>query len=253
MRKEYEMATKYFGRKVYVIMMDKIESDMIPYDKVPWWIDIQEHQSIDVTDLPCDKAAEKILEAVGVASHEEKMNLLIKEYRKLYDNGDEDEAERFLTEYLHGQNLSGKAQLIANIVCGGMPGSIIGSPAVEVKDTEDENILKKINANGKNFYECFQLTVKNTEFTIVNEEIGANPSGPDPHIVRIWRGDEMIQGVYGFWDAVNMKVFYDKYDDIIFISLRSTVLGEQNISVITAENPAGETVCNTFRNVRKVC
>ena len=66
-RKEYTMATEYFGKKVYVVIMDAIEKREIPFDKVPWWIDIQEKQCINVIGITdAAEINEKIKEALGI-------------------------------------------------------------------------------------------------------------------------------------------------------------------------------------------
>lgn len=254
-RKEYDIATNYLDKKVYVVMMDKIENYEIPDDKLLWWTDIQEHQILDIADLDCDQSVEKILEATGISTHIEKMNLLIAEYRNRYENGETEEAERFLSEYLHGQNLAGKAQLIANIICGGMPGSIISSSAVKIQDIQDEDILNKIGINGKVWNECFQMKIGNNQFTIINEILGFSPTDRDPHIIKIWRDDEKIHGIYGFINAENMQVYYDECDNVIFIILSSTATVSSGfrdaVSVITVEDPLNEAICNTFRYIRE--
>ena len=249
-RKEYEMATKYFGRKVYVVMMDTVENCDVPFDKVPWWIDIQAHQSVHVVGKREDEAVAAITDALGITAHEEKMNQLILRYRSLYETGETEAAERFLNEFLHGQKLAGKAQLLANIICGGIPGSVIGTQATEFDHTEDASILNKIGINGKSFYECAQIKIKGKMVTVINEMLGANPSGPDPHVIRIWRDDEMIHAAYGPRNAVDLHATYDALDDVLFVTFSSSAPSHGSaVSVITVENPAGEAVCNVFRHI----
>jgi len=244
------MATKYFGRKVYVVMMDVVENGDVPYDKVPWWIDIQAHQSVNVVGKKEEDAIEAITDALGITTHEEKMNQLILRYSELYETGERESAERFLNEYLHGQNLAGKAQLLANIICGGIPGSVIGTQAVEFDHTEDESVLRKIGINGKSFYECAQIEIKGETITVINEMLGANPSGPDPHVVRIWKGDELIHATPGPRNATELHATYDALDDVLFISFSSSApTGGSAVSIISVENPAGEAVCNVFRHI----
>ena len=67
-RKEYTMATEYFDKKVYVVILDKVEKREIPFDKVPFWIDIQEKQCINVIGITDAAAvAQKIKEAIGAS------------------------------------------------------------------------------------------------------------------------------------------------------------------------------------------
>ena len=61
--------------------MDKIESNDIPDNKLLWWVDIQERQIVDIIEMDIEKAVDKILEAAGISSHTDKMNMLIEKYR----------------------------------------------------------------------------------------------------------------------------------------------------------------------------
>ena len=66
-RKEYLMATKFFGKKVYVVMLDKVAKTEIPDDKVTWWIDIQEKQTINVMGVDDkDVIVNNLLRAMGI-------------------------------------------------------------------------------------------------------------------------------------------------------------------------------------------
>jgi spore maturation protein SpmB len=56
-RKEYTMATEYFDKKVYVVILDQVEKREIPFDKVPFWIDIQEKQCINAIGITDAAAA----------------------------------------------------------------------------------------------------------------------------------------------------------------------------------------------------
>lgn len=67
-RKEYTMATEYFDKKVYVVILDQVEKREIPFDKVPFWIDIQEKQCINAIGITDAAAvAQKIKEAIGAS------------------------------------------------------------------------------------------------------------------------------------------------------------------------------------------
>lgn len=46
-QREYKIATQFYDRKVYVIMLDEIKKEEIPVAKVAWWIDINEKQCIN--------------------------------------------------------------------------------------------------------------------------------------------------------------------------------------------------------------
>ncbi|MBQ5328368.1 MAG: toll/interleukin-1 receptor domain-containing protein [Oscillospiraceae bacterium] len=46
-RKEYDMATKFYEKKVYVVLLDKINKADVPSDMVPWWMDVEYRHCID--------------------------------------------------------------------------------------------------------------------------------------------------------------------------------------------------------------
>ena len=255
-RKEYEIATKYLNKKVYIVMVDKMERSDIPDEKVLWWVDIQERQIVDIIDMSIEKAVDKILEAAGISSHTAKMNMLIEKYRNLYDNGEKEEAERFLCEYLHGQNLAGKAQLVANLVCGGVAGSVIESSAVQMTEIKDLLLKEKLGTYPPyEIEDSFRITVKEDDFTILIREVSVPPSGATINAVQVLRGYDNIYIATNLRDAANLKTYYDSYDDVIFISVEGQGISEERvagtyINIITVENPNGDAVCNTFRDVR---
>ncbi len=45
-QKEYKIATRFFHKKVYVVLMDQISLDEIPDEKAAWWMEINEKQCI---------------------------------------------------------------------------------------------------------------------------------------------------------------------------------------------------------------
>lgn len=48
-REEYDMATEFFDKKVYVVMLDKIRNGDIPVDSVPWYIEVIKNHVIDLS------------------------------------------------------------------------------------------------------------------------------------------------------------------------------------------------------------
>lgn len=51
-QKEYRMATVNFKKKVYVVELDSIQPDEVPFDKVSWWDDIQATHTLKAMNLP---------------------------------------------------------------------------------------------------------------------------------------------------------------------------------------------------------
>ena len=46
-QKEFKMADKVYKKKIYVVLMDEINNTDVPYDKIGWWLDIQDLQCIN--------------------------------------------------------------------------------------------------------------------------------------------------------------------------------------------------------------
>lgn len=64
---EYRLATEFFDKKVYVVMMDEIGNKDVPRKKAPWWIKVKGKHNIEVFKLyDPDAIASKIAEAIGM-------------------------------------------------------------------------------------------------------------------------------------------------------------------------------------------
>ena len=65
-QKEYKMATLAYQKKIFVVLMDDIQTKDIPYDKMGWWLDIQELQCINAFSISnTSNLVVKIAEAIG--------------------------------------------------------------------------------------------------------------------------------------------------------------------------------------------
>lgn len=253
-RKEYEMATKFFNRKVYVVMMDAIDNKDVPFDKVPWWIDVQEHQSILATDTTdVSVMVNRIAGALGMASNEERMDRLIETYKSLYDDGRQKDAEAYLADYLHGQSLAGKAHFIRNIVKHRVQG--LEAACVSEQHTPlDTPLIDHVGNRRDTFYECQRVVLDGVVLTVGNSVLFHRGNRGDAHVLNLWRGEELIYTLGGLIDADGIQVYYDSGDDMlymVFASSRETMTdGELETtrlwSVVTVEAPASDAVCTVF-------
>lgn len=50
-RKEYDMAIKFYEKKVYVVLLDKINKADVPSNMVPWWIDVKARHCVDASEF----------------------------------------------------------------------------------------------------------------------------------------------------------------------------------------------------------
>ena len=114
-KKEYDLATGYYDKKVVVIFLDSISKAEIPDEKLFWWLDIQSKQNIIVQNYTDSELLNRaILKSIGMESFDDKMNILIKNYRDLYNQGNFDEAEAYFNEYLYGKSIKEKACVIGH-------------------------------------------------------------------------------------------------------------------------------------------
>lgn len=85
-QREYRMATQFFNRKVYVVLLDDIKKEEVPVDKVAWWIEINETQCISGFEY----------ESVPLLARDITASLAV------HNQGDSTEAKAGLTASLHG-------------------------------------------------------------------------------------------------------------------------------------------------------
>ena len=135
-KKEYRIATKNFKKKVYVVMLDYIDDQSVPLDKVFWFNDIRDNQNIDIIDInDPDMISGKIMSALGIKNSEEKKDRM-KNTEINVDTGDSDD------DYFYS-------------MIGGISGALLSNgalnackPAPEVKEVHDaeESTLIKMSA-----------------------------------------------------------------------------------------------------------
>ena len=65
--KEYELATEYFDKTIYVVMLDNIPKREVPNQYKLWWIKITKLQCVNAFEFDSvADCAEKLLESIGV-------------------------------------------------------------------------------------------------------------------------------------------------------------------------------------------
>ena len=70
-QKEYRIATQFFKKKVYVVLLDEIQKQEIPVDKVAWWMEINEKQCLGgYTYTDSALLAKDIAAAVATGGHQ---------------------------------------------------------------------------------------------------------------------------------------------------------------------------------------
>ena len=63
--KEYKMAC-FYDKQIFVVLLDKIEKNNIPFDYIGWWIEIIERQTVCAYDCKSNiDCTQKIIDAIG--------------------------------------------------------------------------------------------------------------------------------------------------------------------------------------------
>lgn len=60
-KKEYKMATQFFNKPIYVFLMDKVSKEDILNENLSWWIEIEEHQSVDARNVDSPEKVRTII------------------------------------------------------------------------------------------------------------------------------------------------------------------------------------------------
>ena len=242
-KKEYIMATKYLKKKVYVIFLDKIVEDEIPLEHLPWFIDIQEKQCMEVADKETDDLVDIILKGIGYGSKQEIMNTLFSTYQQLYLEGKTELAEQYLAEYLHERSISEKASIINDIKRGAIPG---------IKLLEDG--LKKVFWVGdENYQEAKVFKIDDCTF-VFGIKFVFHFGGMDANVFHVEKDGVPISGIGHLLEANGITVYYDKTSDVIFVLLSSMdaekYSNDQTESwldyVLIIENAKTDALCHTY-------
>ncbi len=258
-QKEYKIA-KFLKRKIYVVLIDKISAEDIPVEKISWWIDICDNQTVNLFESKDIYAMiERLSMLLGVQTHEDRMNMIISAYNALYFEGRIDEADNVLSEYLHNVSLKGKTEVIANIVSGGFQKVNVLS-AAEDKNHLEHPLPTHTGEKRNDFFECGQLAINGDIFTVGNDFIFHRGARGDAHVIWIWKNGELIHTIGGLIEAWKLSVYWDSVDNIIYVSYRSEK--EENLrngnyivsewqSITSVENPNEMASCTDFRFIRR--
>lgn len=256
-QKEYKMATQFYDKKVYIVMLDEIKNEEVPLEKVAWWIDINEKQSIngyEYVDIP--RLVEAFAVSVGIQTHEDKMNKIIDCYNELYHAGRITEAEACLAEYLHGVSLKGKVQLFLNIISGNLQNIKLVSPAETINGKLTKPLFTHTHHPRDHFFECKQIAVHDDIFTIANDYLFHRGNRGDAHVIWIWKNDELIHTIGGLVEAYNLSVFWDSHDSTFYIVYSSEkeifedgkyLDSASMTSITTVEIQNDQIICSDFK------
>lgn len=215
-QKEYKIA-KFLKRKVYVALVDQIKTEDIPIEKIPWWVDVSDNQTINLFEVKNICAVvERLSMMLGVQKHEDRMNMIISAYNSLYFEGRITEAEAVLKEYLHKISLRGKVEIIANIFLGGFQQTQLFSSAEE-KNHFHKALQTHTGEWRRSFTDCRRLTLNGDIFTVGNGFVFHRGSHGDAHVIWIWKNGELIHTIGRLIEAFKLSLYYDSIDNVIYI------------------------------------
>ena len=181
--------------------------------------------------------------------------MIISRYNELYFEGQIDEADEVLKEYLHSVSVKGKAELIANIMRGGLNNSNILSQSVNINRLQTP-LKTHTETEINSFHECKMISVNSDTFIIGNGFVFHRGSHGDAHVIWIWKNGELIHTIGGLIEAFGLEVYWDSIDNMIYIayySEKETTKDEKDeivetlLSITVIECPNESAVCSDFR------
>jgi len=249
--KEYKMAKDFFGKKIYIVLLDEVDKKDIPNRFLMWWIDAQELQWIYASQFASvHECVEKIMETVGFSKDKKD---LIKRLKEKYNNLSDEEKHEVVENYwdvsLKNNTLLSKATFFAEMQVKGLAGMD--------RRKDNEPYINVFN-DGNNF-----ITIGGK--TINSKTVMCFHAGPyDAEKIEIYREGELIYTIGGLLDIYydKIKMYYDEINDLLYVSYISVsrtaaskkmtnVDCEVNdcIGVSIISNPSDEAIGNDFKEL----
>lgn len=264
-RKEYRMAKEFLNKKVYIVMVDRIDPADIPIHMLDWWIDITGEQCISAYDRAWDEPFyNEIKKALGIETQEKKMNLLMENYLQLFSQGRTEEAEQYVSEYLLGRSLQEKALFFAKVAAGKMEGVRIDPKYEEIgwhvfdaspwgQRMTWKELEHRLGDPSCMYGACLQQ-IEDTLFVAGSRTVFHRGGLGDACVIHLWRGGENIYTVSRQIEVGRMYLYYDPLEDLLYLIYQSDkavrVDGElEEItywSTVIVQNPNGEAVVKKF-------
>lgn len=239
---EYEIATQYRDKKVYVILVDDIQKNEIPNSLLSWWIDISHKQTLPLYryNTP-EERMEQFKRMLKIHSFEERTGTIMERYAELVRQGEITYAEQLLKAVLHGKELETKAKIMSRLFSDGYA-SIKTTYLAETM--EKRTLATEMCTIGRDTFRA--------ECRTVFRRIGAG----DADVIDVFRSGECIYTIGGLVDATNGELFYDEKEDLLYIVYSSypnvhidhEFADTAYLSICIVEDPCGEAVCHDYRN-----
>ena len=239
---EYEMATRFFDKTVYVIMVDEIQKNEIPNSLLSWWIDVSHKQTLSLSQYSTsDALMEQFKRMLKINSFEERIGTIMEQYAGLIRQGEITTAEQLLKAVLHGKELETKAKIMSRLFTDGY--ASLKATYLAEADKGLKLVTKQCSIGVFEF---------RAECRTVFRRIGAG----DADVIDVFRNKECIFTICGLVDASDGEIFYDEEEDLLYIVYYSypnvpndhELADTRYLSICIVEKPCDEAVCHDYRN-----
>lgn len=233
---EYEMATQYFDKTVYVILVDDIRKEDVPNSLLGWWIDVTHKQSLSVSQYKmADKLMEEFKKMLKISSLEERIETIMEQYAALTQAGENAKAEQLLSAVLHGKELETKAEIMSRFYTDGYAGL---KATYTVEGSRRSNVIEEFT------------------FEALSRTVFRRGGAGDADVIDITRNGECIFTIGGLVDAYSGELFYDADEELLYVMYFSypNVPGVHEdadtkyLSICIVERPCDEAICHDYRH-----
>ena len=236
---EYEMASKYFDKKVYVILIDQIQKEQIPNSKLGWWIQLGQNRQLDYTAYH-DKSRfyHEITKMLNISNSGARLDALLREYQTFLQKGEIQKAGDLMKIILHGKELETKAGLVTRLFETGYAG-------ISHQSVKNNQLIS-----------CRELRIGDMQFQALYRNVFHRVGFGDADVIDLFRNGEKLYTIGGLVDAYDGYLMYDREEDLLYILYLSCPnVGNEHplacaeyMSVCIMEAPCEAAVCHDFRN-----
>ena len=228
---EYEMATEYFDKTVYVILVDDITKADVPNARLSWWIDVSHKQSLVLSRFPSeDKLMAEIRKMLKISTLEDRIDTIMEQYASLALAGEKEKAERLLRAVFRGKELQTNAGIMARLYSAGYAGLTVTSGRQD------------------------SITIDGMTFEASATTIFHRSGLGDADVIHLTRNGERFFTIPSLVDACDGELFYDREEDLLYvmyISYPNVPSHHEDadlrcLSVCIVERPTKEAVCHNY-------
>ncbi len=236
-RIEYDMATRFFEKAVYTVIIDEIDDKDIPNRFLGWWIDLKQKQSLVRSSFSAEeKFFEECKRMLKINTFENRSDTIMNVYNQLILKREYEKATNLLSIIVREAEIKTKASMMMRLYFDGYA---------------DAKLVTAIKTDNAHF-----IKIRNYEFSALYRNVFHRIGAGDADVIDIVRNGKCIYTIGGLVDAYNGVLFYDEKDDFLFILYSSYPNVKNNHpyadlklnSVCVVEDPCGTAVCHEYRD-----